>query len=67
MKRISVGDVVNFKTTSDKPAQGFVVQLIVERRQPTMLLIERPDGGRAIRLENEVELAEQGALARAAG
>jgi hypothetical protein len=67
MKRISIGDAVIFKTTTDQPMQGFVVDLIVERRQPTMVLIERLDGGRAIRLENEIELVEDEALVRAAG
>ena len=59
MKRISIGDAVSFTTNAGQPARGFVVDLIVERRQPTMILIERHDGGRAIRLENEVTLAEE--------
>lgn len=67
MKGISIGDAVIFKTTTDQPMRGFVVDLIVERRQPTMVLIERADGGRAIRLENEVELDEEEALVQAAG
>jgi hypothetical protein len=67
MKRMSIGDAVIFKTTNDQPARGFVVELIVERRQPTMVLIERLDGGRAIRLENEVELADEAMPVRAAG
>jgi hypothetical protein len=69
MKRISIGDAVSFTTNSGRPAQGFVVDLITERRQPTMVLIERHDGGRAIRLENEVEPLDAPALtlARAAG
>lgn len=71
MKRISKGDAVIFKTTSDQPMRGYVVELIVERRQPTLVLIERIDGGRAIRLENEVELVDEAAAVtvpiRAAG
>lgn len=66
MKGISVGDHVRFTTNSGQPARGFVVDLITERRQPTMILIERLDGGRAIRLENEVEPADA-APVRAAG
>lgn len=61
MKRISLGDHVRFTSNTGQPATGTVVELITERRQPTMVLIERPDGGRAIRLEQDVqglELAE---------
>jgi len=58
MKRISTGDQVSFTTTTNRTAYGTVVSLITERRQPTMVLIERHDGGRAIRLENEVALVE---------
>ena len=63
MKRISLGDQVRFTTNTGQSAVGTVVDLITERRQPTMVLIERADGGRAIRLENDVqrlELAEVG-------
>jgi hypothetical protein len=55
MKRISVGDLVSFQSTTGQLTRGTVVQLITERRQPTMILIERLDGGRAIRLESEVQ------------
>jgi len=58
MKRISVGDLVVFKSTTGRVTRGTVVQMIAERRQPTMVLIERLDGGRAIRLEDEVEECE---------
>jgi hypothetical protein len=37
---------------------GTVVELITERRQPTMVLIERLDGGRAIRLEQDIQRLE---------
>lgn len=69
MKRISIGDAVSFTNNSGRPVHGFVVDLISERRQPTMVLIERHDGGRAIRLENEVEPLDETAQApaRAAG
>jgi hypothetical protein len=65
-KRISVGDAVQFTTNTGRETQGVVVELITERRQPTMVLIERLDGGRAIRLEHEVQPLEA-APARAAG
>jgi hypothetical protein len=58
MKRISLGDQVRFTTTTGRDALGTVVDLITERRQPTMVLIERTDGGRAIRLEHEVHRVE---------
>lgn len=58
MKRISLGDQVRFTTTTGRDALGTVVDLITERRQPTMVLIERTDGGRAIRLEHEVHQVE---------
>jgi hypothetical protein len=55
MKRISVGDPILFQTNTGQTARGTVVELITERRQPTLVLIERHDGGRAIRLEAEVQ------------
>ncbi len=58
MKRISLGDQVRFTTNTGQSTTGTVVDLITERRQPTMVLIERMDGGRAIRLENEVQRLE---------
>jgi hypothetical protein len=58
MKRISIGDLVLFQSTTGQTLRGTVVQLITERRQPTMVLIERLDGGRAIRLEHEVQYYE---------
>ena len=56
MKRISLGDQVRFTSNTNRTVVGTVVDLIAERRQPTMVLIERLDGGRAIRLENEVQV-----------
>ena len=58
MKRISVGDLVSFQLTTGQSMRGIIVQAITERRQPTMFLIERNDGGRAIRLENEIEFCD---------
>lgn len=63
MKRISLGDQVSFQTNTGRTATGTVVDLITERRQPTLVLIERPDGGRAIRLENETQWVESGSEA----
>lgn len=56
MKRSSVpvGTEVSFTTTTGKTARGKVVQTLTEKRQPSILLIERPDGGRAFRFENEI-------------
>ncbi len=62
-KRISVGDQVGFTTNTGQHARGTVVDLIVEKRQPTIVLIEKPDGGRAFRLEHEVRLFESAVLA----
>lgn len=58
MKRISLGDQVRFTANTGQSMVGTVVDLITERRQPTMVLIERADGGRAIRLENDVQRLE---------
>lgn len=65
MKRISVGERVSFTTNTGRTATGTVVELITERRQPTMVLIERFDGGRAIRLEHEVASLEAEPVAAA--
>jgi hypothetical protein len=52
----SLGDLVRFKTTTGQFAEGFVIHRIVEKRQPTILLIECADRRRAFRFENELEL-----------
>lgn len=67
MRRIALGDRVSFTTTTGRQSTGHVVELILERRQPTMVLIERADGGRAIRLEHEVVSLEVGEVAAVAG
>src|SRR5262245_11096440 len=55
--RPDLGDQVAFKTNTGQHAVGHVIQTIVEKRQETILLIERPeDGWRAFRLEREVTL-----------
>lgn len=63
MKRISLGDQVSFQSNTGRTVLGTVVDLITERRQPTMVLIERTDGGRAIRLEHEVQALDSEAVA----
>ena len=55
---LSIGDAVIFQTNTGRESRGRVVELITERRQPTLVLIEREDGGRAIRLEHEVQAAD---------
>ncbi len=62
---LSIGDAVVFQTNTGREARGRVVELITERRQPTLVLIEREDGGRAIRLEHEVRSADAPAAAMA--
>lgn len=52
----SLGDLVRFKTTTGQFAEGFVIHRIVEKRQPTILLVECPDRRRAFRFETELEL-----------
>ena len=41
MKRISKGERVSFTTNTGRTATGTVVDLITERRQPTMVLIDK--------------------------
>jgi hypothetical protein len=52
----SLGDLVQFKTTTGQFAEGFVIHRIVEKRQPTIFLIECADRRRAFRFETELEL-----------
>ncbi len=52
----SLGDLVRFKTTTGQFAEGFVIHRIVEKRQPTIFLIECADRRRAFRFETELEL-----------
>jgi len=62
---MAIGDRVVFQTNTGREARGTIVDLITERRQPTLVLIEREDGGRAIRLEHEVRLVNEPAAALA--
>ena len=52
----SLGDLVRFKTTTGQFVEGFVIHRIVEKRQPTIFLIECADRRRAFRFETELEL-----------
>jgi hypothetical protein len=54
----SLGDLVSFKTTTGKFSEGIVIHRIVEKRQPTIFLIECADRRRAFRFENEITLIE---------
>jgi hypothetical protein len=55
-RTFSLGDLVRFKTTTGQFAEGFVIHRIVEKRQPTIFLIECADRRRAFRFETELEL-----------
>ncbi len=55
MKRYAIGDSVGFQSNTGRPTQGQIIQILVEKQQPNILLIERPDDRwRAFRLETEV-------------
>ena len=44
MKRpFCLGDLVRFKTTTGQFAEGIVIHRIVEKRQPTIFLVECED------------------------
>ena len=59
MKRpFSLGDLVRFKTTSGQYSEGIVIHRIVEKRQPTIFLIECADRRRAFRFETEISLID---------
>ncbi len=66
MKRtIDVGEAVSFTLNTGQASLGTVIQRIVERRQPVILLIEQANGWRCFRLEDEVKLVETELLAAA--
>ncbi len=52
----ALGDLVQFKTTTGQLSEGLIIHRIVEKRQPTILLIECEDRRRAFRFETEVTL-----------
>lgn len=57
MKRpFELGDLVAFQSTTGRACQGVVIHRIVEKRQPTIFLIECSDQRRAFRFENELTL-----------
>jgi hypothetical protein len=63
MKRpFSLGDLVRFKTTTGQFAEGIVIHRIVEKRQPTIFLIECADRRRAFRFETELTLIAEAEL-----
>ena len=55
MKRfIEVGEVVSFVMNTGQATTGVVIERIAERQQPVILLIERANGWRCFRFEDEV-------------
>jgi hypothetical protein len=57
MKRpFALGDLVSFQLTTGQPCEGVVIHKIVEKRQPTIFLIECGDQRRAFRFETELAL-----------
>lgn len=57
MKRpFTLGDLVAFQSTTGRASQGVVIHKIVEKRQPTIFLIECSDQRRAFRFETELTL-----------
>ena len=57
MKRpFTLGDLVRFKTSTGQYIDGLVIHRIVEKRQPTIFLVESMDRRRAFRLETELQL-----------
>ncbi len=57
MKRpFELGDLVGFQLTTGRASEGVVIHKIVEKRQPTIFLIECGDHRRAFRFENELSL-----------
>jgi hypothetical protein len=57
MKRpFAIGDLVSFQLTTGQASRGVVIHKIVEKRQPTIFLIECADQRRAFRFETEIAL-----------
>jgi hypothetical protein len=52
----ALGDLVRFKTTTGQFSEGIIIHRIVEKRQPTIFLIECADRRRAFRFETEISL-----------
>jgi hypothetical protein len=71
-RSFALGDLVRFKTTTGQFAEGIIIHRIVEKRQPTIFLIECADRRRAFRFETEITLiataeADESAALRTAG
>ncbi|WP_165231616.1 hypothetical protein [Aquisphaera insulae] len=52
----ALGDLVRFKLTTGQFTEGVIVHKIVEKRQPTIFLVEAADRRRAFRFEAELAL-----------
>jgi hypothetical protein len=66
MKRvIEVGEVVSFVMNTGLATTGTVVERIAERQQPVILLLERANGWRCFRFEDEVTADAVSAFATA--
>lgn len=57
MKRpFSLGDLVSFQLVTGQASEGTIIHQIVEKRQPTIFLVESADKRRAFRFETELSL-----------
>ncbi|QEH32826.1 hypothetical protein OJF2_13100 [Aquisphaera giovannonii] len=63
----ALGDLVRFKLTTGQFADGIIVHKIVEKRQPTIYLVEAADRRRAFRFEAELSLVVEAEARQAAG
>lgn len=52
----SLGDLVSFQLVTGQASEGIIIHRIIEKRQPTIYLIESADKRRAFRFENELAL-----------
>ena len=67
MKRAThaVGDWVVFESNTGEKVRGRILHVILERKQPHLLLIERPeDGWRVYRLPEDVSPCEGAEVTR---
>jgi hypothetical protein len=62
---IEVGEVVSFVMNTGQATTGVVIERIAERQQPVILLIERANGWRCFRFEDEVTTGVAPAFATA--
>ena len=63
----TLGDLVRFKTATGQYAEGLVIHRIIEKRQPTIFLIECADRRRAFRFETELTLIAEAELDETTG